>query len=246
MVRTSSARARGEGLGVGGEAGVGGEVAQIVAFGEVAEGEMPAADDGAAVAAGEGGFNFGVQVHDALLEGGGVGAVGGGVGGVGLGEGVGDAVGHGLGAEGVEPDVGVAAKGVAMVAMLAVFMVVGLGVEMRGGLGGDGADEEGVGADGGEQAGDPGLHVVGEVEEQAGAGEADHVAGGGGKGVGFGAGGQERDNLGVVASDVGGEVEDGEKRGDDDGPGGASARAAAGPKKAESKARARIFDMAAE
>ena len=74
-------------LGVGRKSRVGRQVAQAVAFREMPEGEMAAADDRAGAAPGEASFDFRVQVQDPALEGGAVGAVGVGMGGIGFGEG---------------------------------------------------------------------------------------------------------------------------------------------------------------
>ena len=92
----------------------------------------------------------------------------------------------------------------------------GFGFEMGFGFGGDGADEEG-GRGVGNKAGHPGFHVVGDVEEEPRAGQAHHVGGRGGVGMGLGAGRQERDDFGEVAGDGAGEIDDGEEGGDDDG-----------------------------
>ena len=94
-----------------------------------------------------------------------------------------------------------------------------LGGEMGGGFGGDGADDERGGGIG-DKAGGPGFHVVGQVEEEARAREAHHVGGGGRKGMGFGAGREERDDFGEIAGDFLREIEDGEEGGEDDGLGG--------------------------
>ena len=101
------------------------------------------------------------------------------------------------------------------------FMPVlfGFGVEMRLGFGRDRADKE-RGRGVGDEPGSPCLHVVGDVEEQAGAGQAHHVGGRGGIGMGFGAGRQERNDLGEVAGDRAREIDHGEERGDDHGLGG--------------------------